>query len=320
MASVRFTRYSVMPVNTSMSIIDTKMPRGQSKAAIIAIGISTAILLILSSALTIIVVVLIRNYRRRSAKQELYNDSSYSTLNRDSELQVQPQYTQQNSNELYNQIHLSPFTGQTEFISKSQNKNINSHPTHPDTENSVINASAPSQTNSPLTTYAAIDKSKKKKLKKDDTKHTAAEKYTQKVSSTKWEHTEGKENSTKRSQKSLDDMYASDQKDREKLNSEQERNPPHSVEELYTAVKKKPKGSSVPANEQVSQAAEDLYTAVMKKPKENSVNDEIVPSIPLYTVEELYTAVHKTPKNNKVTVEDEEQAPPIPLHTAEDTF
>ena len=98
-------------MNTSIPIIDIKMPRGQSKTAITAIGVSTVILLILSSALIITAVVLIRNHRRRSGKQELDTDAPYSTLNRGSGLQIQLQFIQQNSDELYDQIHLSPSTG-----------------------------------------------------------------------------------------------------------------------------------------------------------------------------------------------------------------
>ena len=145
---------------------------------------STAILLILSSALIITAAVLIRNYRRRPAKQKLNTDTLYSTLNRGSEKQVQPL---QNSNDLYDQIHLSPFTGQTEFIPKPQSENINnpfynSHPTNPDTENAVTSAIAESQASLQLAIYAVIDNSKRKKVKKDATKHSAAaEKYTQKV-------------------------------------------------------------------------------------------------------------------------------------------
>ena len=115
-------------------------------------------------------------------------------------------------------------------------------------------------------------------------------------------------------------MCASDHlQDRDKVNSNEEVNPPLPVEELYTAVKKKPKGSysSVQVNEPVSKAAEDLYTAVMKKPKENSVN-EVAPSSSPHTIEELYTAVHRNPKGN--TIKDEEEVPPIPLPTAEDTY
>ena len=315
---------SIRIMNTSTADTGTNMLRGQSNTTIIGIGVSTIGLLILSSALIIAAIVVIRNYRRRSAKQKLNTDAPYSTLNRGSRLQVQPQYTQQNSDELYNQIHLSPSTGQTEFIPKPQTENIynpsyNSHPTHTDTEISATNASAAScaHVNSPMATYAAIDKRNKKKAKKDDTKHTAAEKHTLMVSSSRGAHAD---NSTKRSQKSLNDTYAPDHQDQERVNSEQESDPPHSVEELYTAVKKKPKGSSAPVNEAVPQMAEDLYTAVIKKPKENSVNNEVVPPIPPHTVEELYTAVHKKPVGNATVQEDEEEAPPIPPLAVEDAF
>ena len=272
--------------------------RGQSNtAAIIAIGVSTAMLLILSSALIITAAVLIRNYRRRSAKQDFYTDALYSTLNRGSEQQVQHQYMQQNSNDLYDQIHLSPSTGQTEFIPKPQSESIsNSHPVNPDTENSMNGVSVESEVNSPPAIYAAIDNSKRKKVKKYDTKHTTAEKYTEKVSPTKGVshtkgvYTEGEGNSIKRNQKPLDGRHTPDYQNRNKVNNEHESNPTPSVEELYTAVKKKPKVSSVLVNEQ---AAEDLYTVVMKKPKKSSINDEVIPSLPPHTIEELYIAVNR---------------------------
>ena len=297
----------------------------QSKRDITTIGVAIAILLLLSTILVITVVVLIWIYKRRSVKQELYTDSSYSILSRDSGQQIQPQSIQHDSAQLYDQIHLSPSTGQTEFVPKPQSENINNplcttRPTHPDAGN-YVTSSAESQTNSPLAIYAAIDKSKKRKVNKEDERFTAAEKgppvssYTQKVSTSadKGAHASGKDDPTMSNQKSLNDMHTSDHKDQEKVNSERESNP-HTVEELYTAVKKKPKGSSVPANEQVSQVAEDLYTAVMK---ESSINNKVVPPIPPHTVEELYTAVQKKPKGR--AVEDEEEAPPIHPYTAEDT-
>ena len=303
---------------TSSFTTDTKTLIDKSNSSIEIITI-VASLGILSIVLIITVVALIWSYKRRSViKHKLNIDNTYSTLNRGSR-QTRQQTIQQEPTELYDQIHLSPSTGQTEFIPKPQSGNINnpyynSHPTHPDTENSVTKATAASQVNSSMATYAAIDKSNEKKAKKDDTKHTCttAEKYTQKVSSSKGACVD---NSTKRSQKPLDDMYASAHQDQERVNSDQESN---SVEELYTAVKKKPKDSSAPVNESVPQVAEDLYTAVMKKPKKNSVHDEIVPPVPPHTIEELYTAVQKKTKGN--TMEDEEEAPPIPPLTVEDTF
>ena len=301
---------------TSSFTTDTK-DKLNSSIEIIATVVSIPILLIV---LIITVVALIWSYKRRSAKHKVNVDDTYSTLNRGSRQTRRQQITQQDSAELYNQIHLSPSTGQTEFISKPQSENINnphsySHPTHPDTENSVTNESTASQTNSSIATYAAIDKGNKKKAKKeDDAKQIAAEKYTQyqKVSSIRGAHAG---NST---QISLEYMCASDHQDKERVNSDQESNPSHSFEELYTAVQKKPKGSSAPVNESVPQMAEDLYTAVMKKPKENSANDEVVPPIPPHTVEELYTAVHKKPVGNIMAQEDEEEAPPIPPLNVED--
>ena len=189
---------------------DTKtlIDKSNNSIEIIATVVSMAIL---SIVLIITVVLLTWSYKRRSAKHKLNVDDTYSTLNRGSR-QTQQQTTQQDSAELYDQIHLSPSTGQTEFIPKPQSENTNnshynSHPTHPD---SVTNATAASQTNSPMATYAAIDKSNKKK---DDIKHTTAEKYTPNVSS----HVKGK---AKRSQELLDDMYASDHQDQKRVNSE----------------------------------------------------------------------------------------------------
>ena len=316
---------------TSSSITDTITSALESNRDIITIGVSIAILLILSTALMIIiVVVLIWSYKRRSAKQKFCTDSSYSTLSRGCVQQVQSQSIQHDSTELYDQIHLSPSTGQTEFVPKPQIESVNnplhnSHPTHLNAEN-YVTSSTESQTNSPLAIYAAIDKSKKQ-VRKKDIKDIAAEKkgppvlsYTQKVpfsSTVKGAHACGKDDPTMSIQKLLDDMHASNHKDQEKASSEQESTPPLSVEELYSAVKKKPNGNSVPVNEPVSQAAEDLYTAVMKKPKESSINNRAVPPLPPHTVEELYTAVQKMPKDR--AVEDEEEGPPMHPYTAEDT-
>ena len=141
------------------------MLRGQSNtAAIIAIGVSTVILLILSSVLVITTAVLIRNYRRRSAKQELNTDILYSTLNRGSEQQVQSQYMQQNSNDTtikYTLVHLLVKQSLSQNLKvKKNNSFYNSHPTNSDTENSVTSASAELQVNSPLATYVAVDNRK----------------------------------------------------------------------------------------------------------------------------------------------------------------
>ena len=115
------------PISTVISLIrykqdyksETQSPPN-SATRIIAIGVSIALLLILSTILVITVILLIWSYKRRSAKQKLCTYSSYSTLSRGSGLQTQTRSTRENSSELYDQIHLSPSTGQTEYIPKSE--------------------------------------------------------------------------------------------------------------------------------------------------------------------------------------------------------
>ena len=317
---------------------------------------SIAILLTLSTTLIIIVIVLICNYKRRSAKQKLNTDSSYSTLSRGTEQQVPIQH---DSAELYDQIHLSPSTGQTEFIPKHESENINYPNAIPPTYNSTnstgddivyssaLNVACQATTSQLSTqkahestceqpTYAAVDKNKRKKLKKqtkkEDSKHKTAEKgppvspYKHEVSSSATEGT-----------------HAFSHRDLKKDNAEKhEVNSPHTIEELYTAVKRKPKGS-IPKNEEKTppippHTVEELYTAVVKKPKSNSAEkyEEEAPPIPPqtdeemhtakdkpspHTIEDLYTAVVKQPKESSTTDDtDSEAAPPLPPHTVEELY
>ena len=303
---------------------------------IIAIGVSIAILLILSTILIIIVTVLIWSYKRRSAKQKLCTDGSYSTLCRESGLRTQTQFTQENSSELYDQIHLSPFTGQTEYIPKSETANINNpsttpqnpHPTYSTADediaehSSILSATTESQLSSqkahestseqPTISYAAIDKTKKKQRKGKDPKHKAGEKgppispYAgSEVSSLSLQ--EKKENATK-----------------------QDINSPHTIEELYAAVKKKPKGCEPKGEEETPpippHTVEELYTAVQKKPKIRpnadvvKVNEMHVAGKKLFqnTTEDLHTTVVINPKES--STDDLETAPPIPPHTVEELY
>ena len=214
---------------------------------------SIAILIILSTILIVIVVVLIWSYKRRSAKQNLYTDSSYFTLSRGSGQQIQSQSVQQDSIGLYDQIHLSPSTGQTEFISKPESTNINkpsttpqnSHPIYSITgddraeHSSSLNAANQATTSQLLSqkthentfeqpTYAAVDKSKKREFKKqtnkEDPKYTVAEKRPP-VSPYR------------------NEVPSASMQEKKEIAEKQEICPSHAVEELYTAVKKKPKGS-----------------------------------------------------------------------------
>ena len=329
------------------------MLKDQSKTVTIAIGVSTVILLILSSALVITVVVLIWNYKRRSAKKKLYTDTSYSTLTRGTGQQTQPQSVQQDFAQLYDQIHLSPSTGQTEFIPKSESANINNPSTalqnsHPiylianDEHSMAPNAAyqGTSQLSSQKThkstcmqpTYAAVDKSKKKfkkQAKKEDSKYKAAEKgppvspYKHKISSASMQEKKGiaKKQESYPSH-TIEELYtAIKKKPKDSVPKDEEETPPippYMVEKLYTAVEKNPKSNvdenkEAPSQIVLQNTAEDLYTAVMKKPNGGSMDDaEAAPPLPPHTVEELYTAVMKKPKES---AEDEEKAPPIPPYT-----
>ena len=92
--------------------------------------------------------------------------------------------------------------------------------------------------------------------------------------------------------------------------------PPHTVEELYTAVVKKSKANAENKEQTPPpDSVEELYTAVVKKPKTNADDKEQNPPGPPDSVEELYTAVVKKSKGN---VEDEDKAPPIPPYSIEE--
>ena len=257
------------------------------------------------------------------------NCSPYSTLNRRA---GQPQSLQQDSAQLYDQIHLSPSTGQAEYVPNSETANINNpsqtsqnfHPIYSTAggdiaehssalnvrNQAIISQLSPQnahESTSEQPTYAAVDTSKKRKLK-EDVKCKIAEKGSPvspyggcEIPSTSIQDV--KENTTK-----------------------QEINSPHSMlEDLYTAIKKpkdcEPKGEEETPPIPPPHTVEELYTAVQKNPKSNSNADgnkdettladdtETAPPIPPHTVEELYTAVMKKPKGN---TEDKKAAPPIP--------
>ena len=73
--------------------------------------------------------------------------------------------------------------------------------------------------------------------------------------------------------------------------------------------------------ETVMDSLEEMYTAVRKKTKESSTTatfEEAAPTIPPHTVEQLYTAVMKKPKARETY--DEVEAPPVPSHTVEELY
>ena len=248
-------------------------------------------LLILSTILIITATVLIWSYKRRSSKQ-INNSSPYSTLNRRA---GQPQSLRQDSAQLYDQIHLSPSTGQAEYVPKSETANINnqnqtsqnSHPTYSAAGEDIAEHSSALNTANQVTksqlslqnahestseqpTYAAVDTSKKKKFKlKEDAKCKAAEKGPPVLPYSGHE-------------------ASSATRDMKENISKQEINSPYTIEQLYTAIKKKPKDCEPKGEEEAPptpppHTVEELYTAVMKKPNSGAEDDEEAPPIPPYT-------------------------------------
>ena len=318
---------------------------------VIIIGASIAIPLMLSVILIISVIVLIWSYKRRSINRKLYTDSQYSTLSKETGQQIQLKSMQQDSAQLDNQVHLSPSTGQTEFIRKPESANINSpnstsqnsHPTRStagDEHSLVLNVAYQETLSSQTTcestseqpTYAVIDECKeskfKKQTKKEDLKCKAAEKgppippYQHEVSSTLIQVTKEKADVQVviNSPNTMEELYTAVKKKSKGSDPRDEEHkippiPPHTIEELYTAVEKNPKSNADENKEAPSQIylqniAEDLYTTVTKKLKSGLTDGtEDAPPIPPHTVEELYTAVIKKPKES---TEDKEKDPPIP--------
>ena len=115
---------------------------------------------------------------------------------------------------------------------------------------------------------------------------------------------------------------------------------PHTIKDLYAAIKKKPKVCEPKGEEETPPippyTVEELYTAVQTKPKRRFNGDGNKDEAPPHTVdqmcaargkpsqilhnttEDLYTAVMKKPKDG--SADDTEIAPPIPPHTVEELY
>ena len=280
----------------------------ESDIANLIIGVVVAILILVLLAAIALTVIIVMS--RKSVKRKSNFDSSYSALNRGTPQQLQP-LAVHNSSELYDQIHLSPLTGQAEFICNNETENpqsqqgiytnIEEQPLHVLLQTAGSNEPSKNASNTEQPTYAVVNKKQKKK------KHTAGKELVpdQKCEAQNEDLRNVKEH--KMESKEISDM--------KKVSPSKEI---ESLEELYTVVKKKPKRSAAKEDDNIPpippHTVEELYTAVNKIPKVRAATkEEEAPPIPPHTVEELYTAVNKTPKGNAAN--DEEEAPPIPPHT-----
>ena len=308
-------------------------------------GIIIAILIVLTSIAGIALIL----HLRKSTKHKQNDDHSYSTLSREN---TQRTESLNGLTNLYDQIQLSPSTGQAEIISKAENENINTYtlsshqnvPSIVDTKhcNKATEQGSVSTSEQPI--YAAVKKKQKmnKFTKgKESGQHAAAVERNGEKSVLCSYHATDKTDIKQKDQikqtevtptsvcttESPEVPYTAVKKKPKDNTVDNEEKvpppPPHSVEELYTVVKKNIKGSAIKEEEGAPQIpphiVEDLYTAVMKKPKNDPVTDndtdtEAVPPIPPHTIEDLYTIVQK----GSCTTKNEEEAPTIPPHTVED--
>ena len=221
------------------------------------------------TALTVVVgisilVVLLSLWRKKRIQKNKMNcnlerqDGLYSTLDRGTKQQTQP-HSWDASTELYDQIQLSPSTGQSE-------------PIHSETENDKVNivvSSAqldchnmekphkiePEKSNIEFATYAVVDKKKTKSgSKKEETRET--------------HDSTSEKGITLNSKTSIEAAV-----------------PVESDEVDYTNYQQSEKNENL----------EEMYAVIQKKPKK--CEEEIAPPIPSHTTESLYTAVQKKPKH-----------------------
>ena len=208
-----------------------------------AVGIVGALLLVVVTSLITILSLILWRHKRRAHKSEVDPNStgsmreyaSYSILERGTRQQIQPQGS--NSTELYEQIHLSPSTGQTELISKTESETAEGiNTTTPNVYSNIDAENFQPISNSEESkiedaTYAVVDKKKKKKKSKAASDDNTNQK-------------EKREEEVKvQEQPSLDDMYAIVHKKPKKSEEQGETPPPipaSTVESLYTAVQKTP--------------------------------------------------------------------------------
>ena len=220
-----------------------------------AVGVVGALVLVVVTFSIVTLSLILWYHKRRTHKSEMDHNSrsmreaaSYSTLERGTRQQIQPQAS--NSIELYDQIHLSPSTGQTELISNTESETVEGISTplsniysSVDMENSQPKSSSETEkSKSEDATYAVVDKKKKKKKSKGapDDNANKNDSTNEVIFKTK----EKREEKVKvQEQPSLEDMYAIVHK-KPKKSEEQEETPPpipaSTMDLLYTAVQKKP--------------------------------------------------------------------------------
>ena len=261
-------RYLPTSITVTLSLDQENTVNDSVARVAILIGIGILILLVLTALVAVALVL----FFRKSTQRKLDYDS-YSTLCRESILKIQPQSLQA-STELYDQIQLSPSTGQPEVISKSEIANTNSpSPRHIDsTADKNKPKSATAKSNTTISNLLPFDVDKSPPPQEQPT-YTVVNKQKRAKVSVESQNTAVKNNT----QGSLSAYEVEQSNQKEQRQEEKETaiqtslHAFESPEELYTAVKINSKGTAIKAS---------------KEP----------PPITPYTVEEMYTTSNKKPK------------------------
>ena len=315
-----FTNKGTFALHPSNIVTQYQAQDNQENKAL-TIGIATGIVIATLTVLTSLVAIVVGLMLRKRSQQILQQDDNlcYAKLHRESNQQM-PSQTLHTSNDLYDQLHLSPSTGQAEFISKTEtyNKN-NSSPHHDQCSINPIAGVDTDQSKSATNptkgmsadkdkstheqpTYAVVDK-KKKHIKEKEPVHYQSESYLARNQSLTIHKTaKGKYLPNEHTTQKCTQKAANGNRLRCHQHKMQE-TVMDSLEEMYTAVRKKTTDSATTATFEEAaptippHTVEELYTAVKKKPKARETDDEVeAPPVPPHTVEELYTAVQKNKK------------------------
>ena len=190
-------------------------------------------------------------FRRKSTQLKPDYDGSYSTLNREKiqQMKSQPLHT---PTELYDQIQLSPSTGQAEFISNTECENINNtltpspHVIHP-----CVNKEQPAYPNSgvPQTTSSNLSPHKKESTSEQPT-YAVVDKKRKQRNETRGKKSAQIENTAAEKKGDRDPLYSlniTDQITFEQRDQPEQRHNIH--EEVYAVVNKKSKEGKADANQ-----------------------------------------------------------------------
>ena len=311
----------------------------------VTVGISAPIFLLV--VLIIILVATLWTYtRRRAARQK---QCSANSEHQDGLYSVQDWSELPVIANVYEQVHSNP---STEIIPSAENETISNTSRQPNMDfraeiYSHINTEQPKSVTQKSThddpTYAVIGKG-------DDKEESKIGHDGPSISSNSHDRTAINnkasclvENEPKLGDEALDheEMYAVvNKKRKEDEDADALPVPPHTVEELYTAVAKTSKVKATDDKHKALQLPLPTHmtkkqdTLIEKDSKDEEENEKVPPPLRPHTVEELYTAVIKKPMNNeeaeevappippysKDKAENEEVAPPIPPHTVEELY